>query len=1428
MTFIQRFNKQTYKMKKLCFLIFFYLVSLTMLCQYPEINFEHLSVKQGLADQTIFWIMQDHTGFIWVGGDHGLYKYDGYEFTFYKSLPGCHNCPDLQRVSSIQEDAFGILWILSRSGIWLYDPEKERSILLHSFLSYTVDWPVTINPWMIRDSKGNIWATDHRGLIKFSKQEKIPVNLSKEMIFNHGIKGIYNTEFIQLSIQKNSAENSVGNIYEDHSGNIWAGCVEGLYVLRNGTHKFVRLDKGADNGTMKPIEYINSIAEINNNEYWISVSNGVYLMRNVSRAFRDTIPNNSLIHFTFKKNEDGQMGAFMMADRRKNFLIGTDKGIYKIEKDTRTNVINLESLRSNITDPVEIAYINSFQYIFEDRSGVLWAGSTMGGISKFNLIQNQFNAYNGLVKKYFNTPNINPIYKDKQGNLWIGCWSAGIYKIYSENLKVIRFDLGFLKNDVVCLTEVSPGFFWIGLFTGIVTLNSLNGNTSDPLPNTKAAENLRHAMVWDILKEDDLIYIGAGSGLFIYNLSNKQLYQDTINSHPGDNFFWSFIKSNNGEIWASSFRPGITKIDFNPQNGNIAFKTIIPSKLLIDNGINNEKRHRLHQDSKGFLWITSASGLHRINLKTSEIKTYRLFENIYFPEVWSITEDAHNNLWMGTHNGLCRFNMENEKIKVFDKEDGLPISIHGINSVYNDKQGSLFFGGMGGFYSFHPDSLKSNDSIPPVVITDFRIFNNSIKLDTTKNAILRKNISYSNLIELRHNQNDISFQFAALDYNQPLKNQYAYKLEGYQKDWIETDAKNRTATYTNLDPGTYTFRVKGSNNDGVWNEKGASLMIVIRKPWWGAIFAWCIYVIFFVGATGGLVYRREWKLKKEKLILEIQVGQRTRQIEVQKDEILIQRDKLEEQNQKITELDELKSRFFTNVSHEFRTPLSLIQSPVEELLDDPRRNEKERRKLNLIQRNTQRLLNLVNQLLDISKIDGSKMKLELVEEDVMKHLKAVAGSFSSLAETKSIHYQLHLPNEELKTWFDPDKLDKVTINLLSNAFKFTPEGGEVNLSAQYRSSDDPKISHILEILVIDTGTGIPAGSLEKVFDRFYQVESSLKKEGGGTGIGLSLAREMARLMYGDITIQSENCQGSTFNFHFPLGKDHLNEYEFVLLKGLPETVAFLPNLFEKTENDKTNQELKSTDRNPVLLIVEDNRDIRIQIAENFDKDYNIYEAIDGVSGLKKATDLIPDLIITDLMMPRLDGLELCEKLKSDERTSHIPIIMLTAKVTREDKITGLQTGADDYIPKPFSMAELKARVKNLIEQRIKLRERFSREVTLEPHDISITPLDEKFLKKAVEIVEIHINDENFDLVKLRKEMNMSRSTLFRKLHALTGQSPTEFIRTIRLKRAASLLKQKFGNVTQVSLEVGFNNLSYFNRSFKKLFGLSPIEYSKTV
>ena len=1415
-------------MQKFYLFIYFHLLISPIFCQYPQVNFENFSVRQGLPEHATFCVFQDHNDFMWMGGDHGLYKYNGYDFVYYKYLPGCKNCRPLEGVFSIKEDKLGLLWILSEAGIAIFDPENENSMIVcpNKYDSLSANSFLTKD--LIIDSQGNIWSTGQTGLIKLSWKEDIKSLVTKNTVFDYQIQDIFSIQSIQLSDQKYGPDNNVNSIYEDNHGNIWIGCVDGLYILKKGGQTFERMDKGANYGTQKAIKWITEILEINENEYLIAADNGLYQLTNVKMALRESIPDKSLLHFSCETIKGGQKCISLFLDRHNNLLMGSNKEIYIVKKDIKTGKFIFKSLFVNITDPENIGYTNYIRDIFQDRSGEIWMTSSVNGISKFNLSKAQFANYKHLVFNYFNSSDITPIYKDDRDNLWIGAFGGGLYKINSVDNKVTLFDLG----NVRCLHEVSPGIFWIGLITGIIEFNTNSGKSRNPFLKSKISANLKDAVVLDILKDGNHLYIATIIGLFVYNQSNYQLYQYSYNSN---NFYYNYynsvvslIKMKNGEIWAGVSNHGINKVEFDSKSGSISLKPIITQREISDLGINIDAAH-IYEDSQGFFCIADNSGLNRMNHKTKKIQNYKLFENIEFPGIRTIVEDDSNNLWFGTNIGLCRFDLKTEKVKIFDKEDGVPITMHGLNSLYKDKGGRLYFGGIGGFYSFHPDSLKTNDSVPSIVITQLRLFNKPVKVDTLKNAILTKTIAYTKLIELKHNQNDLSFEFAALDYNQTFKNKYAYKMEGYQLDWVVTDAKNRLATYTNLAPGTYTFRVKGSNNDGIWNEYGTSLKIIIHPPWWATTIARVIYIIFFILFIGGLIRWRLLHVTKEKIELEKLVRIRTQQIEDQKEEILTQRDLLETKNHQILELDQVKNRFFTNISHEFRTPLSLIQSPVEELMDDPRRNDKDRRKLSMIHRNARRLLHLVNQLLDISKIDSSKMKIELVEGSIIKHLRAISGAFTSMAETKSIYYHCHFPAIDIITWFDPDKLEKIAVNLLSNAFKFTPNGGEIIFNVSCSNCDNLHEKQFLEFSVEDNGPGIQLESQQKIFDRFYQVEESIKTDGGGTGIGLSFAHDLVRLQHGEINVVSEAGKGSTFIVKLPLGKEHLKELEYVVIKTNEFIIHDDDHLNKYKEfKDREVKEIisKINSKKPFILIVEDNADIRSQLYDNLSQEYCIMETIDGMAGLKKAIEFMPDLILTDLMMPRMNGIELCRQLKNDERTSHIPIIMLTARVTVDDKISGLQTGADDYVPKPFHMTELKVRVANLIESRKKLRDRFSREVTLEPKDITITSVDEKFLKKAIEVVENHISDENFDLPELRKKMNMSRSTLFRKLYALTSQSPTEFIRIVRLKRAASLLKQHFGNVSEVALEVGFTNPSYFTKCFKKMYSVSPVDYMK--
>lgn len=530
-----------------------------------------------------------------------------------------------------------------------------------------------------------------------------------------------------------------------------------------------------------------------------------------------------------------------------------------------------------------------------------------------------------------------------------------------------------------------------------------------------------------------------------------------------------------------------------------------------------------------------------------------------------------------------------------------------------------------------------------------------------------------------------------------------------------------------------------------------------------------------------------------------------------------------EANRLLTEMDELKNRLYSNITHELRTPLTLILGPLEQMLSDEAKKTPSHKQVKIMQKNANTLLNLVNQMLDLSKIDAKNMKLELVEEDINKFLRTHFAAFASLAEQKQITYQCSVLKEKNIRIFDAAKLEKIINNLLSNAIKFTRKNGNINCFVNFHQNQ-------LELVVHDDGKGIPKDELEKIFDRFHQIEPNGETITQGTGIGLALTKELVEMMHGKITVESELGNGSKFTLFIPLGTEHLDNEEFQIITNigfnLPENKKNNKSENTHTEELEINNVHEENDQLPHVLVVEDNKDIREFIAENLAGIFNVEQAKNGKTGLKQAFSIIPDLVITDVVMPKMDGIELCTSLKTDQKTSHIPVIMLTGKTGIDDRLKGLETGADAYMNKPFNIQELRLQASKLIEQRQKLRERFTRDLKLEPKDIAVTSVDEKFITRAMEIIEKNIGNSEYEVRQFEEEMFMSRMQLFRKIKALTNQTPGEFIRTIRLKRAASLIKQNFGNIAQVTFEVGFNNPSYFAKCFKDLYGVLPSEYAK--
>ncbi|RPH90521.1 MAG: response regulator, partial [Calditrichaeota bacterium] len=701
------------------------------------------------------------------------------------------------------------------------------------------------------------------------------------------------------------------------------------------------------------------------------------------------------------------------------------------------------------------------------------------------------------------------------------------------------------------------------------------------------------------------------------------------------------------------------------------------------------------------------------------------------------------------------------------------------------------------------DSIRENSHIPSIVITDFLLFNKSVT--PGEKSPLKKTITETSEIILAHDQDVFSFEFAALDFTHPEQNKYAYKMEGIDPDWVYTDASRRFATYTRLSSGHYTFRVKGANNDGVWNETGTAVRITIIPPWWLTLWAYFIYGFVILA-----ILISTWRLQLKRVHI--------------RHELTMQR--LE--SQKLHEMDSLKSRFFANISHEFRTPLTLILGPLSSMIEkiDDYAIKQE---LDMMQRNARRLQRLINQLLDLSKIEAGKMTLLARYENVVVLLNRIVQSFESQLKMKGIDLQFNAQPKTIFAYVDVEKMENIFYNLLSNAVKFTPTGGSIRINEAVANdlhlSGEHSGDQVLQITVSDTGIGIPPDRLDKIFDRFYQVDDSHTRAFEGSGIGLALTKELVGLHRGKISVQSELKKGTVFTVFLPLGKEHLKPEEIISEKFVQDSDDEL-SAVEPCLLGERKDKIKSHDRTlPIILLIEDNWDMRLYMRDCLVDNYQMLEAGDGEEGKQNAVDRIPDLIICDVMMPKMDGFELCRLLKSDERTSHIPIILLTARASLESKIKGLELGADDYLIKPFEAKELRVRVKNLIALRQRLRERFSRAVLLQPDDIAVTPMDLKFVKRLLEVLEQNMGDDDFNVSQLSRRVGLSRMQLHRKLHALTGQSTTDFIRRFRLQRAAVLLRQGGGSVTEVAFGVGFKSLSYFTSSFRRQFGELPSKYA---
>jgi signal transduction histidine kinase/DNA-binding response OmpR family regulator len=869
----------------------------------------------------------------------------------------------------------------------------------------------------------------------------------------------------------------------------------------------------------------------------------------------------------------------------------------------------------------------------------------------------------------------------------------------------------------------------------------------------------------------------------------------------------SFIMDKKGNYWFGQQDGGLYCLD--PKSGKWMHYNYDPDN---PDGLPDVHVMNLYCDSRGTIWVSTFSGLSRIVPDSTSDNGFS-FDNSYVTEkhlgrTIRVIEDLHGNIYAGSFSGLHIFKADGT-YEFYTRHNGLPenadIRIWALE--VDSQSGEIYFGSEDLLILPH-DFLYPAKTVPEIILTDMYI--GGKRVPPGKDMPLKKSIFFVDRLDLKHKQNFLQFEFSALSSSHYKTNRYRYILEGIDMDTIEAGTKN-FAEYTDLSPGKYRFWVTGASHNGPWNPEGRSIDILIQPPWYGSSTAKSGYLIGLLLLVLGFVRIRTTKLRKEKLLLAAQVEKRTAE--------------LRQKNEKIVEMERLKTRFFTDVSHEIRTPLSLISGPLDVLLKQEYGNQNTHKHLGVIKRNSQRLVHLINQLLDISRMDSGQMKLILEETDIMHHLKVLANEYQSLAERNHICFITDIQQSIGKVWNDGDKIEKALTNLLSNAFKFTPEFGTITFRAKILYESGKQEIPFLRIIVADTGIGIHEEEKEKVFDRFYRSEGQEHNNSSGTGIGLSLTREMVRLLKGDIRVKSLVGKGTVFITTLPLGFHHLAENEYILKKEEASGGRTDISIPERKELH-TRRTYKRADIS--VLVVEDNEEVRSFIKEVLEPEYLILEAGDGLQGYELAVSNLPDLIISDIMMPGMDGNVLCEKLKNDERTCHIPIIMLTARATTHDKIEGLECGADDYIFKPFRMEEVRARIINLLEQRERLRSKYSEYIGIDWSNMTVSTLDEQFLKKITETVTENLHDFSFNVGVLQDRMAMSESTLYKKLKALTGDSPSQLIRIMRLKYAASLLQKNDLSITEILMSAGFSNPSYFSRCFRAYFGMTPKAYQKSV
>lgn len=1373
-------------MRYISLVILILIPSFLVHAQVPEFRFNRLGVPEGLPGHAVYDIAKDQLGFVWFATDNGLARYDGYDLVIYKPIPNDSTSLRDAFTTAVMEDQEGFIWVgTAAGGLHKFDPIE-------------------------------------------STFQRFPISPDSPDGTSHAF---------------------INDIVQTADGTLWIGTDGGLDAYQDGQFIHYVYDAGGQGALRSPI--VSDLLIGDDGTLWVATHAGLHELDTATGAIR-------LRRTSFDDQENIQLNA-LFQDIDGALWIGSDKGLVILDPvtDSLRHVQHIQS------DPQTLSS-NRVYAIAQDASGVMWIG-TLGndisdGLNRFDPQEESFKRYRMDPDDPFSLSSnrVLSLLPDENGVLWIGTHTNGVNMADLHGERITRYTTnqpgGLPENEIFSIHPASDGSVWVGTWTqGLAHMNPQGDIVRIYAPNNSA---LAGENILCIYEEADDLWVGTFDGLSKINTSTGRI--DTYQHDPDDpttlngTSVTTIERDRAGNLWLGSWNEGMSML---PAGSSEFIRfTHDPDD---PGSLPDQQVFKIEEDSRGILWLKSWDTLYSYDYRSGN------FQKLPVDQVNDFTFDGEGKLWLATNNqGLVQYSVISKESRSYSTDAGLPhesvtgivvgdkddvwvVTARGIahfnqhtkqfrnfastplirgnklgkNSASRGPDGTLYFSSGNGLFSLHPDNFPVNDQMIPTRLTEISI--SSPERRSEKHLVLPGDRLKERQVTLNHSQNDLSFFYAGLGFRKPHEYQYRYKLQSYDPTWVESGAI-REARYTNLSPGHYLFEVQAANEDGLWSDQISTIAIQIRPPWWQTPAAYVFYLLLTGSLFVGIVRYRESALNRRAHELEAEVHRRTHEIEASHKII-------EEQAERLVEHDKLKSRFFANISHEFRTPLTLILGP----LRDAQRgifgqiSHTLLRQIHLMERNGRRLQNLINQLLELSKFESGSITLEAERVHSVPLTQRIVRSFSSLAERKGIRLSMKAvwldeePELDPELYVDVEKYEQALNNLLSNALKFTPEGGEVTVHLDV-------VDRRFRVDVIDSGKGIPEAELEHVFERFKQLTPREHDTEGSSGIGLALAKEWVELHKGTLSVRNRTHGGACFTISLPLGPNHLEPDEILTQKAVRErNQVHIPAIdeYEVFVSDKPDTRSGSEKQRATVLLVEDHADLRSYIHGHLASRYHVIEAVDGKDALERALSDKPDLVISDVMMPEMDGYELCRAIKDHAELADVPVILLTAKANEEDKVDGLRTGADDYMYKPFSANELMARAENLIDIRSILREVYSThifEVTV--GEVQAESADSAFMQRIHDLVEQHIDNPNLSTEWLADDIGLSPRQLRRRIKDLTQLSATGFIRTLRMQRAAQLLAQEAGTVSEIAYAVGFNDPKYFSRLFRQVYGVSPSDF----